>query len=184
MPCPCSPRDRVSVRIPGFDYREAGVHFVTILTHGRLQCLGRIADGRLLSSAVGHVVIEAWRAIPVHFDTVWLDEFVVMPNHLHGLIVIAHRPPGPDQVEQFRRPMRGSLSTIVRSFKAAASRRVARERLFTVPLWQRGYYERVVRDDDELERIRDYIRDNPREWELDRENPNAASSKKRKSWDA
>jgi putative transposase len=182
MPCPCSPGDRVSIRIRGFDYRAPGIYFVTIVTHDRAHCLGRICDGRPVPSAIGRV-IEAWHGLPIHFDTVWLDEFIVMPNHLHGLIVIAHRPTGPEQVEQFGIPARGSLSTIVRSFKAAATRRVARERLLTPPLWQRGYYERVVRDGDELERVRDYIRDNPRQRQLDRENP-VATRKKRKPWEA
>ena len=159
---------RRSVRLRGYDYSQEGAYFVTICTH-RQALLFEDDETRA-------VVEQCWLAIPDHFPCVELDEWVVMPNHLHGILVMhdergddgrgtACRAPTP-RAEGFGMPTRGSLPTIVRSFKAAVTRRMkvahkARGR----PVWQRNYYEHVIRNEAELDCLRRYVLDNPVEWE-------------------
>lgn len=180
---------RRSVRLPAWDYREQGAYFVTICTHER-ELVFQDASLRLIAT-------EVWR------DVAWTDdrtrdEFVVMPNHVHGIIwllganVVGAQQPEVPMTEQYsgsvhdslarspvaaplrhldlgRRVEPGSLSAIVRTFKAATAKRINNVRGTPgAPVWQRNYYERVVRDDDELERVREYILDNPRGWAEDK----------------
>ena len=174
-----SEKARKVLRLPAWDYTSPGAYFVTICCHQK-QLL--FEDERLSETAR-----RCWEAIPEHFPAVELDAFVVMPNHVHGVIwirtpraVVAQhaeplRPEVSDKPEMpERRGMQpGSLGAIVRSFKAAVTRDARVLRLLNTdsPLWQRNYYERVVRDDDELNRIREYIALNPARWASDGENP-------------
>lgn len=124
----------------------------------------------------GECVAACWRAIPKHFELVRLDEFVVMPNHVHGILFIidveaTHTSPlqAPTGASG---PRRGSLSAIVGSFKSAASRQINElSRTAVGPVWQRNFYEHVIQGDAELTRIRQYIANNPVQWELDSDNP-------------
>ena len=106
-----------------------------------------------------------------------LDEFVVMPNHVHGILVIADNRRGtacraPTTVERFGRPVTGSLPTIVRSFKSVSTKRINKVRNTPgIPVWQRNYYEHVIRSEKELDRIRQYIAHNPASWTEDAERP-------------
>ena len=151
---------RRTPRLPGFDYARPGVYFVSTCTHRRRCVLGRVVDGNVYLSRVGTIVEEEWLLTAERRPYVMLDSYVIMPNHVHGLIVIQERlrdePAGRRQ---------RSLSSIVGAFKAAASRRVGaitgqQGRM----LWQRSYHEPVVRDYRELGRIRDYIAANPARW--------------------
>ena len=121
------------------------------------------------------------------FPNAQLDMSIVMPNHVHAIVVVTdggdHRPGtacrAPTSPEQFGRPVRGSIATIVRSFKSAVTRRV--NEIHGTPgdgLWQRGYYEHVIRDEAELRRIRDYVDTNPQEWKFDQENPHGSTTDK------
>lgn len=150
-----------SIRISGYDYTSGGVYFVTM------------GDSMELSR-FGELIEETWCDLPNHHPNVSLDSHVIMPNHFHGLIVLADqaRQGRAATVERFQKAVRGSLPTIVRSFKSAATRRINVCRGSSVcPIWQRNYYEHVIRDDDEFYRARKYIRDNPLKWALDPENP-------------
>jgi putative transposase len=159
---------RRSIRLRDHDYRSAGAYFVTAVTANR-DCL--FADAPLRS-----IVERCWLAVPRHFAHVQLDAWVVMPNHVHGIVVIDTPPrAGPHHEAAavsgaFIQP--GSLAAIVGNFKSVSTRRINRARR-TVggPVWQRNYYERIVRHDGELDRIRAYIAANPARWALDRENP-------------
>ncbi|MBI2298367.1 MAG: transposase [Armatimonadetes bacterium] len=163
------------MRLPGYDYAAQGVYFVTICTAGRGCWLGQADHDSILLSAVGTQVERSWQALPEHFHDLDLDAFVVMPNHLHGLVILhGDRPPafGEDRLtEAFGRPRAGSLSTVIRSFKSAASRAAHALLPPGETLWQRGFHEHIVRDDDELGRIRYYSAANPCRWAVDRENP-------------
>ena len=122
----------------------------------------------------GLAVAECWQAIPDHFPHAELDEFVVMPNHLHGVIVIDRRGTAcRAQVEEsFGRPIAGSLATIIRSFKSAVTKRINQLRDNPgAPVWQRNFYERVIRDEQELNGIRHYIACNPGKWAEDENYP-------------
>jgi len=180
---------RRSIRLRGWDYTYPGAYFVTICTHNG-ECL---FEGPVLR----RVVETMWQRIPHHFPYVQLDEFVVMPNHVHGIIWIVgarHSEKAPssptstipsDESVQLReqtsrnasplrprRVMSGSLGAIVGNFKSVTARRINRIRKTPgASVWQRNYYEHIVRDETELARIREYIRLNPVKWELDRENP-------------
>jgi putative transposase len=163
-------RHRRSIRLPGYDYASPGAYFVTVCAHGN----GSVFDVLELRDAVE----EAWRQIPLHFLNARLDEFVVMPNHVHGIVWIVgaqHAAPLPGT--RTLAVKAGSLGAIVRSFKAAAARRVNEIRGTPgAAVWQRNYYERVIRNEDELSSIREYIHLNPLGWELDRENPHHGAS--------
>lgn len=169
---------RRSIRLQGYDYAQAGAYFVTICTLDRECLFGRVVDGQMRLSEAGEVVAGEWINTADVRDEVALDEWVVMPNHFHGILVIAdgrgaavgrgmaRRAP---MAERFGRPVSGSVPTIIRSCKSAVTRRV--NELRQTPgagLWQRNYWEHVIRDEAECDRIRAYIRDNPARWEGDR----------------
>jgi REP element-mobilizing transposase RayT len=122
----------------------------------------------------GEIVDECWLAIPDHFGNVELDVFVVMPNHVHGIIVITEV--GATHASPLRipnGPNPRSIGAVRGSFKSGASRRINEIRATPgQTCWQRNYYEHVIRDDAELDRIREYIKMNPAHWAEDRENPN------------
>lgn len=153
-------RRKNSLRQPGHDYRRTGTVFITIDTWGRQKLFGEIIDGTLHTTPGGQMVIERWQDIPREYPQVTLDTFVVMPDHLHGILTTVAGPPG----------ILPSIGEVVRWFKAAtpASWRFGIAKHGWPPydgrLWQPDYYDRVARDDDELARIRRYIEANPSRW--------------------
>lgn len=161
---------RRSLRLLGYDYTSAGAYFVTICTQ-RKECLfGEIADGVMRLNEAGRVAEQCWREIPTHFPHTELDEWVVMPNHVHGIIWINGRDTAcrVPTMEQFGKPVSGSVSTIIRSFKSAVTKHI--NILHNTPgenIWQRNFYERIIRDEAELNGIREYIHSNPALWETD-----------------
>jgi putative transposase len=167
---------RRSIRLKDYDYSQAGAYFIAICTYNKECVLGNVVDGEMVLNEYGHAIEEEWMRTADIRNNVALDVFVVMPNHFHGILVIedkcrgtVHRAP---TLEQFAKPTSGSLPTIVRYFKSAVTRRIndLRGTPYT-PVWQRNYYEHVIRDEDDLNEIRKYIANNPLKWDLDRENP-------------
>jgi REP element-mobilizing transposase RayT len=152
-----SPKQR---RLAGYDYSQAGIYFVTIATSYHLQTLGTVVDGQLHHSPSGVLAESVWRSLPTRFAGLDLDVFVVMPNHLHGLLIL------PDQSNQLDR---FTLSDIVRTFKAASTRLI-RSQMLPSFAWQPNYHEHVVRNEADVNRIREYIVTNPLRWSLDRAN--------------
>jgi REP element-mobilizing transposase RayT len=174
---------RRSIRLKGYDYSQAGAYFVTIVTYQRDLLFGEIKNGEMHLNALGGIADECWRAIPDHFPNVELAAHVVMPNHMHGILVFnnndvdanASTSTGRGTIyraptEQFQKPVPGSLPTIVRTYKSAVTRRIGREYNIT-GIWQRNYYEHVIRNHEEWDRIHRYIEANPRSWNEDQENP-------------
>jgi len=149
------------MRLPGYDYAQPGAYFVTTCTQDRASLFGTIADGMMRLNAHGRIVRDTWLHLPDHYP-LELDAFVAMPNHVHGIIVIpsvgAGFKPAP------------TLSEIVRAFKTFSARRIGH------PVWQRNFHEHIIRSEASLERIRQYIVDNPASWAFDRENPFASAS--------
>jgi putative transposase len=168
--------NRQSVRLRNFDYASNGACSITICTHHRECLFGDVADGNMVLSEMGRIVAATWQEIPNHFPSVFLDAFVVMPNHLHGILVIDYWRTGTPwrapTIEAFRRPVPGSINTVVRSFKAASTRRV-REQIGDpfFKTFQRGFHENVITSPEELVNIRGYIIANPGRWHEDEENP-------------
>ncbi len=164
---------RQSRRLPGWDYSTQGWYFLTCVTWDRRPILAEIQGGCLRPTAAGCVSERAWRTIPDHFPGVTLDAFVVMPDHVHGLIHLDDRGYGAtDAGATHGSPLPGSprlrprsLGAIVAGWKSAATKGIWRE-CPELPrrIWQRNYHEWVVRDDRWLERIRDYIAQNPAKW--------------------
>ena len=144
--------ERRSPRLRGFDYSEPGEYIVTVCTADRACLLGRIVEGRIALSAVGQIVNQCWREIPDHSPHVRADVYQIMPNHLHGIIEIVpvgaqHAAPLHTPSDQ---PMPGSLGAIIRSFKSAATKRTHDLRILNERrLWQRSYYDHIIRDDME-----------------------------------
>ncbi len=168
--------NRRSIRLKNRDYALRDQYFVTICAHERRCVFGSVADGRLVPTALGRLVRECWVAIPQHFHVVTLDEFVIMPNHLHGVITLTplvgaqHRCALPGGATA-NGVAPGSLGAIIRSFKAIVARRAHKELGWKGPIWQRNYFERVLRDGKEFSDVSRYIMENPKKWEMDRENP-------------
>ena len=170
---------RRSIRLPGYDYRAPAGYFVTICTARRLPLFGSVVDGSVHLSRFGEIVREEWfRTARVRPGVLLLeDEFVVMPNHLHGIVWLTEEPPGAglgsEQPGGSRpRLAAGSLGAIVGAFKAVTARRIDRERGTPgAPVWQRNYWERIIRSERELERIRRYIAENPLRWDADSLHP-------------
>jgi len=165
---------RRSIRLKDYDYCQEGAYFVTICTHSHKCLFGEIVSGATQLNRFGNVVNKCWLEIPHHFPNVEIDTFVVMPNHFHGILVIhdcrgtACRAP----TEKFGRPTPRSLPTIIRSFKSAVTKRInALRKTPGARLWQRNYYEHVIRNEDDLNEIRQYILDNPVKWDMDENNP-------------
>lgn len=171
---------RRSIRLRHYDYRTPGRYFVTICTYQRLSLFGDVVDGEMQINAFGKAVNDCWQAIPQHFSYVSCDAFVVMPNHVHGIVVIdgdmvgegiageGMAVPCPNKARKFGKPIAGSLPTIVGSFKSAATKRINQIRdAKGSPVWQRNYYERIIRDEAALTNIRRYIRNNPAMWHED-----------------
>jgi putative transposase len=169
-------RQRHSPRLKDHDYAQQGTYFVTICTYNRVHVFGNVVEMNVELNTLGCVAESCWRDIPKHFPNVVLDEFVVMPNHVHGLIFISddsfvgtrHAVSLPDTREAFSAPVPGSLSTIVRSYKSAVTNQINRIRKITEPVWQGRFYDHIVRTETSLNRLREYILQNPARWEHDK----------------
>ena len=164
---------RRSIRLPGYDYSKAGAYYLTICAHERQQLFGKVEDGTMVMNDAGRIVAEEWLKTGQIRIGIELDDWVVMPNHFHGILVFtdcaetgtARRAP---TVERFGKPSPGSLPTVVRSFKSAVTKRINQMRQAPgMPVWQRNFWERVVRNVPELDRLREYIQNNPAQWETD-----------------
>lgn len=169
-----SPRcNRRSIRLSHYDYSQPSAYFVTICVKDRKPLFGNICNGEMLLSPIGNIACTCWKEIPQHFDNVELDEFVVMPNHLHGIIVIKpvvgvqHAEP---RRQRFQHIISQSLGAVLRSFKSAVTR-LYRQGGFAHFAWQRNYYEHIIRNPAELKRIQEYILANDVQWQYDRNNP-------------
>lgn len=162
---------RKSLRLTGRDYRLAGTYFVTLCTKEWKSHFGDVVDGEMRLSDVGRIVDEEWKKAAAIRDDVELDAYAIMPNHIHGLIVIKEGRPSGSPVHG---PASGSIGAIVGQFKSAVTKRIpcANREGFD---WQRGYYDRIVRNNGELNRIREYIKNNPANWKDDEENPNSTN---------
>jgi len=192
---------RRSIRMRGYDYTQAGAYFITICTQDRECLFGTIVDGCMHMNDAGRMVQSVWNEIPDHHPGVDVDAFVVMPNHVHGIIILTGEPvaarpeyavgatvdrgvapTGTNEPGETAAGKRMSLPNVVHRFKSLTTARYRhgvyelRWPPFPGRLWQRNYYERIVRNEEALSRIRHYILDNPARWKKDIENPNTRPS--------
>ncbi|MGB8648165.1 MAG: transposase [Anaerolineae bacterium] len=184
---------RRSIRLKGYDYSQAGVYYVTIIAQDRSCLFGEIVDAEMRRNDAGKMLQTEWDALCGRFPNIELDEFVIMPNHIHGIIVItdqsrrgvpvrpegiSHKdvPPGewPPATDATHAP---TLANIVGAWKSITTDeyihrvRDANWTPFPKKLWQRNYWEHIVRNDQDLNRIREYIANNPANWASDENNP-------------
>ncbi len=164
---------RKKIRLPDYDYTSPGVYFVTISTKDSQCFLGDVIDGNMKLNTIGKIVHSCWVQLPDFLKHVTLDQFIMMPNHIHGLININDNPAGDACVAPTQKksgPAKRSLGAIVGSFKSAATKKI--NNLRNSPgerVWQRGFYEHVIRQGDDLQAIREYIANNPLSWKMDQE---------------
>ncbi len=177
-----------SIRWKGWNYSNNGYYFLTICTKNRQPYFGNIKNGKMFLSWMGKIVHASWLEIPNHFDNATADVFVVMPDHFHGIIRIKNihdadippvetlqcnvstrmpmktrMPKNINRTMKIISPKRGSISIIIRSFKSACTKKIHLME-YSDFSWQPRYHDRVIRDEFELNRIRKYIRDNPKNW--------------------
>ena len=165
------PQRRVGVtsrlRLRGHDYAEPASYVVTLCTEQRICLFGEVVEDTMMRSTAGEVIASWWESIPIQFPAATLDAMIVMPNHLHGIIMI-----GVDDPEQERTGL-PTLSRIMQWFKSMTTVDYARGvrshgwSPFPTRLWQPGFYDHLIRDDRDLDRIRSYIESNPAMWEKD-----------------
>jgi len=190
---------RRSIRLKDYDYSQPGAYFITMCTRGGALIFGDMDGEEVRLNEVGKMLYSLWADIPSAYPPADIDVFIVMPNHLHGIIVL------PDTTE-VRRGEAGmgtkvpvsetpstdedamSIDYLVGRVKSLAINRywdVLRSKGRSsahVKLWHRDYYEHVIRNEDELARIREYITNNPLQWSLDRENPNRKGTNPTEDW--
>ena len=153
---------RKSLRLVEYDYAQEGAYFITVCTQQKACLFGDIIGDAMVLNDAGKMVEKVWDAIPEQYPGIETDEFVVMPNHVHGILVITDGLSLPDVVHRFK-----SMTTnhYIRGVKQQDWRAFDRK------LWQRNYFERVIRHERELHDVRTYIANNPLKWALDHENP-------------
>jgi putative transposase len=170
-------RERKRTRLIGFDYTTAGGYFITAVVKDRLCVFGDINNGTIQLNKYGEIVRDQWRWLHRQYPYVTVDEFVVMPNHVHGIInIIDFVGNGRDRSLQQKAK---SVSELIGAFKTTSSKRIHQSGLPSFQ-WQKSFYDRIVRNEQELRRIREYIQTNLLRWELDIENQRGTSSGNRR----
>jgi len=177
---------RKSTRLPGWDYTRPGRYFITICVKRKMCYFGNITNGKIEINKYGKVVEREWLAIENNRRNIKIDEYIVMPNHFHGIIIITRRISQPPSVESdvnyktrsggVFRIRANSISSIIGLFKSDAKKKiekVLKNEPLTSPYfsWQRNYHDHIIRSEKELDTIRNYIRDNPNNWDDDEFNP-------------
>jgi REP element-mobilizing transposase RayT len=161
------------------------MYYVTICTKDRVCCLGEIKDNNVYLSEIGKIVFGEWLKTPKLRPNVFLDDFIIMPNHLHGILEIKD---GPNAVEthcnaSLQRtqntfgPQRKNLPSIIRGFKGASTKRINDKFGYNLFVWQPRYYEHIIKNEEDYARIKEYIAHNPVNWEFDRNNPKNFNTK-------
>ncbi len=167
---------RQSIRLKNYDYSQPGYYFVTICTWNRLNIFGDIDNAQMDLNLYGKMVEKAWGELKVRFPDAYLDEFEIMPNHFHGIIAIVGAPLVGARGERAGTRPAPTLGAIIGAFKSITARQFIlslKDKKNHSQLWQRNYYEHVIRNEKELFELRQYIQQNPLKWELDPENVGA-----------
>ncbi len=178
-----------STRLPGWDYTASAYYFVTICTFNREPMLGTIVNGKVVLTPAGEIADEQWRQTAVVRANILLDEYVIMPNHIHGILAIKanenvetsrqdvsnHLSPQKDTAPNRTKAPKarlaaGSLGAIIGQFKSVCTKRIRQSSLSDFS-WQTRFYEHIIRNDDSLHQIQRYIADNPLKWKLENEMP-------------
>jgi REP element-mobilizing transposase RayT len=192
---------RRSIRLQGYDYSLTGVYFVTISTQDHVCIFGDVVEGTMCLNEAGQTAPTMWDALPTRFSGIALDAFVVMPNHIHGIIVFATRVSvgaslvgaqdvTPNRTIDNRATTRvaPTVGNVVGAYKSLVTVEYTRGvktkgwPAFHRRLWQRNFYEHIIRNEASLSHIRQYVLDNPARWAFDRENPLAVTPELEDIW--
>lgn len=188
-----SKHHRQTIRLKEFDYSSIGYYFMTSCTKNRICLFGDIIDGEMHLNKLGEIVHQAWIDMPSHYPYVQLDAFVIMPNHFHAVVVLTegcfdknNESETSNHKNKIGKPVgaglkpaptsdsihRHGLPEIIRAFKTFSARKINTARNTTgASVWQRNYFEHIIRDEEDLDDIRNYIKMNPYNWSTDKENP-------------
>lgn len=176
---------RQSLRLKDSDYSQTGAYFVTICTNNRQWLFGEIRQGEMVLSAIGRLVSAQWQQIPYRFAGLELGAWIVMPNHIHGILIITRSGEASNLITpvlqetadrktlptQPRGTAPGSVGAIIQNYKSITSRKISRQNeSMRAAIWQRNYYEHIIRNEREFRAISEYIIANPHNWEHDMEN--------------
>jgi len=188
---PCNTRYRKKNRLTDFDYSSEGYYFVTICIDGRVECFGEVENGLMVLNDLGKIVEKYLKQIPLHYNDVVLGEFIVMPNHIHLIINIGAdgdtlgadggtnvgteqcsvpTPVDMEPVDTPPIPTVGLLSKIIKSFKEVCTKEIKNKFGTRKFVWQRSFYDHIIRNGESYKKIKFYIQDNPAKWEIDRNN--------------
>lgn len=158
-------RQRKPTRMPRYDYSSSGCYFVTIVTKNKENYLGEIAANKVVLTNIGEIAKTCWLQIPEHFPYVRLDEFVIMPNHIHGIIVILRKTGDSNLPSLFSSKIadrsKMNLSKIIQAFKSSVTRKINQYPTDDYLAWQKSFYDHIVRSQKELMQMRLYISENP-----------------------
>ncbi|BAU67281.1 hypothetical protein STA3757_46920 [Stanieria sp. NIES-3757] len=170
---------RRSIRLKGYDYSQPGAYFITVCAYQRQCIFGDIVDGRMVLNQYGSIVAQTYQWLSQRYHYVCLDECIIMPNHLHGIIVITDTPCrgdsriAPTTNNQTHTIKPKSLGRLIGAFKTVSTKQINILRDAPgLPIWQRNYYEHIIRNQNALDRIREYIINNPISWQIDQLHPN------------
>lgn len=179
---------RKSIRLKGYDYAQEGLYFITICCQDRVHLFGEIMNGNMILNECGGIADKYWMEIPEHFPNVELHEYIIMPNHVHGIIEIKFKSNVPSVIPSVatvasvgannHSPLRTlqrslprspskTIGSIVRGFKIGVTKWI-RQNTNVYDVWQRNYYDNIIRDEQSYQRISDYIRNNPKNWKEDK----------------
>lgn len=167
---------RKSPRLQGYNYADEGAYFVTIATMKRQHLFGKVVDSEMRLSALGKVVQARWVAIPDHHAHVALDAFVVMPNHVHGIVIITKSTIGTkptssasntNNINSDNAGVVPTLGTVIGSYKSSVTRVARQEGIIDSSPWQTRYHDHIIRDERGLNTIRAYVATNPSRWQAD-----------------
>jgi REP element-mobilizing transposase RayT len=169
---------RRSIRLQGYDYSQNGCYFITICTQDHISLFGKVYVGKMIKNIYGNMVEHTWKDLTKHNHHVKLDEFIVMPNHIHGIVILdnnfgltysgAGLEPAPtNTIHKYH-----GIPEIVRQLKTFSARHINKIRNSPGDrVWQRNYYERIIRNEREYLNVVKYIIENPLKWDSDKNNP-------------
>lgn len=164
-------RKRKLNRLKEYDYSKTGYYFITLCTENGMEYLGKVENEKMILNQFGRIAENCWNDIPNFYEDVKIDEFIIMPNHIHGIIVIQEND--YKRTEQCSVPTNtkagyGLLSKVIKSFKSAVTKKIHQELGADNFQWQRSFYDHVIRNEKSLYEIRKYIGQNPLKWELEK----------------
>jgi REP element-mobilizing transposase RayT len=169
-------KQRKPNRLKDYDYSQNGYYFVTICTKDKEEYFGKVENGKMILNKIGEIARNLWKEIPNHFNDISLDEYTVMPNHVHGIVIIV-RNADLRSLHQKRTKM--LLSTAIQQYKSSVTREANSLRMNVKFQWHKSFHDHIIRDEKALNNIREYIANNPLKWESDVENKiNSGKDKK------